>query len=340
MNKAEQIVDMMADSGKFYHVNSQYGITELSECKYVMFDRLKNLPEENLNEIYRDLERKIDLITRKSCDEFMQDLAGSGLLKMTPYIHRYLDKPVLVLKHNRYLKLNKNGYFTVMYTCDGAGIYQQANVSVSELYSMFKYVQNSDFFQIMVYMTCINACAEIDAFADLLKTNSSLVDEFIKESVKDYVTDFHCTYADVMSCIMDTTHSNKIITNPCKVFNVKKSDTMDLCRVSVYNTQNVMVECMFGDVYRSLLVNLRKLDNSKSLFLDDDTVTELHNNVNNLTVLYVVASFAMNCAGFVVNHNSVHSIVKDRKGIKALNSNTVNELVTLDSFTSIAPPSM
>lgn len=324
------IVDKMIASKKFL-ISDVFGTQmPLSEDPSEMLEKLVHLPEENKKLIFDNVDSLISM-SDSSCCRFMEVAADAGYLKFTPFIIEIAgSSPVLMLKYNRFVYLSKGVKFTVSYTFSGVGEYQSANTSLGAVVANLHDTRETLPVQLLLYMNLLNACAGIDAFTDLLKNHTDVVDEFVRLSAEPIFGDYNVTYDDVCKTVKDVTHEYDTTGAFGVIYRVGKSDTADLCRVCVLSNICVDVESAPDKSYRKLRVELPYWKSSLDYYNDDFSECDVEQELaNSRDIRMQLISFALNYMGIVANFVSIHPMSKTFGSIRALNDPSVVTLKDL-----------
>ena len=169
------------------------------------------LPEKFINAIAE----KFDMVASKITDmkfslhKFMctavQVIPG---LNIEPYITKYDEKTILVLAHDLFVMINGYEQFVVVRDVVTRRTVKSAYVCLDTVRTMFVNT-DSILMRSLYYMNCISACAGIPEFDNIMKTNPTLVDDFVAQAWKE----FHCALYDVtFKDLKDEAHKNNVPT--------------------------------------------------------------------------------------------------------------------------------
>lgn len=261
---------------------------------------------------------------------FLKNMSAKGYMSFTPYIHYDShSSPTLVLKYNRYLHVMKGSYFQVSYSGRGHGTYQSSNTHFDIVSRNFKramedYAEERDLSwcevgddtlrttQILFYMTAISAASGISQFDSLLEKTPGMVDEFVAASWSKFsLTGFEVKYSDLTELL--TVTETPIGVDDNNVYRVKKSETMDFCRVM--SDKNTFIQI---DVPSDAGISSRRLQ------LPDCEISK--------EVFYTYLGFAFNQSGFVCNSMVTYPVEASAPTFKALNNIGVREFVNICSI--------
>lgn len=294
---------------------------------------------------------------RESCDSvkyvsvFLANAAKSGYLKFKPFIHQDSNGNYsLVLKYNRYVHLFRNMYYQCSYTEDGNGAYSSSGVRLDAMYQLFqKYeLQESKLLKYLYYMNLIHCCREIDAFNQLLETNSELVDKFMRLSTEHLFDSYDVKYVDNIVNDMVTFMGYGVyrgkgpgfLEDPKEIYRVSKSETSDFARVNIYDSHMVGVEFWEQETVNEVLFTLPDIyyeDKDVASVADDWNMDEIKFTKMVTDAIYdsyevrcALVAFALNFCGFITNFLVTYPMQqrKDSK-LRALNKPDIPEFKNL-----------
>lgn len=336
MSYTTTIIEKLVNKGNYYYSDVFGGHYALKDYTEDLRETLEHLPVENLKTINNHFDELVVNSGEHDCTEFIDAAASKGYLKFDPYVVKEPDgQATLVLRWNRFVHLFRGYHYQVSYTFNGIGEYQVANVRADMLVNKYRGIRDSRFMQILMYVNCISACTGIDAFTETLQKHPEVIDDFVASSTKRYFDHFDITYKDVKSCIVDITNKPDTGETPLQIFHMYKSQTMDICRLSVYTSTMVDVEFSDKGSYRRYRVTLpdwrNGLDSDSDAITEDATIYD-EDVAGDVQVLASLVGFALNSIGIVINFNVAYPVYRSDNYIKAINKHLVKELDNLDAI--------
>lgn len=323
--------------------------------------QLKYIPADNLRGLLTNFDVFVDECGKdKTFSDFMKVASESGALVFKPYIKdNSHGNPTLVLKYNRFVHLFRGYHYQCSYTADGIGEYASAGIRIDSISQIFgKELRESRLLKILYYMNLIACCKGISAFDKLLKKNPELVDEFMKLSTKSIFRDYDITYTkDLLGILNFTSDSmpygenyfartgNIQLPEPAEVFRVPLNITTDMCRIKVYDSNEIGIELWFDEKVQEVLFVLPdwkdglSMEEIESLADWEDMDTESYTNMMTskiyeaFEVYCSLVNFALNTCGFVTNFMVTYPTdeVRDSR-LRALNRVDVKEFNSLSDI--------
>lgn len=339
----QQFLDML----KREHVKSLDKYGNVQDIEYGFETSVLNyLPDSVFKSIIVSVDERTEL------HHLINSLASTGKLAFDPFIIKEgLPLPVLALRYNKYLHLNRGAQFEVSYTANGKGSCSDGCVDLEWLYNSIHLswigtytADDSDLYQALLYINAMSACNEYDNFHRLLYSIHNLFDEYVKliAESRHLCENYTMTYQKLRTYIVPIPDISHYYNNYDHVFRVAHSDTLDYCRIRTVTKDHglvVTLEVMNGgrpEMFAVNLPNCLKPDIVGRLPSDKRADYIAHCNEFYRTRGYIdsVVMFLLNSFDFVINNLTCYPRTDEAKNnkMKALNDPGVKVLSKLSDI--------
>ena len=334
MNYTEQIFELLFNEGCLS--KSKFGKLSTVTKRDVenVFDYV---PEENRKKFLHHISMR--KVKDRTFNALLSEAAKDGVLSFNPYIATNKNGiPVLVLRYNKFLMLSDGTSFVVTYSSNGSVTYQQPSTNLSSIERLFKKsLMDHNLFQTLAYMNLIEAGKGIGVFDKLLKSNSTLVDEFFRKSYEyQYGHLPSVTYDNLISFCVKQIESPKLDNNKC--FRLPVTDTSDLCRIYLAPDYDIYVEVLHNNYptfFRFTLPDIPVIEKHLYEFemgpeeFEDYTIDNIYNDCN---VKLQFITFALNTLDIIINYNVFYRIDREDETLRRLNKNNITTVTNLETF--------